>query len=227
VLLGVRHRGGNARIVVADTGPGIPEDRRLDIFREFSQGSVPTPGRVPGTGLGLAIVQRLALLLHHRLDVRSVPGKGSAFSVEVPLAEEWVPAIEGEQAEADQREVAGATVVVVDDDREIQEGLGMLLEEWGCHPVIASSADEAVELVRAGRLRPDVVLADLHLGGGECGRTTISAIRAHAGHAVPAFLFTGDTAAATEMATSDGFLVLRKPVDPLRLRSVLADALGR
>ncbi|MBI5164455.1 MAG: PAS domain S-box protein [Magnetospirillum sp.] len=227
VLLGVRLRGDQVRIEVRDSGPGIEESRRLEIFREFHQvGTAAPSGRGSGLGLGLAIVQRLARLLGHRLDVASVMGKGTAFSVAVPMAEDWVPGrLDAAANDDESRDVAGATVVVVDDDRDIQDALAMILEDWGCHPVVAATAGDAIAGLDRSGLQPDVILADLHLVQPRAGIAVIHAIIAHSGRPVPAFLFTGDTEAP---ASADlGFPVLRKPLDPMRLRAVLSDALGR
>ena len=85
VLLGCRNRGRNLRIEVWDTGIGFPEDERRQIFEAFYQLDNAAREAHKGLGLGLSIVDQLAGLLEHRLDVRSVPGKGSLFAVEVPL----------------------------------------------------------------------------------------------------------------------------------------------
>jgi len=224
ILMGVRHRGGNLSIGVSDTGPGIPESQRLLIFREFCRGGLPSvSGHGGGQGLGLAIVQRLARLLGHRLDVRSEVGRGSTFAVEVPLAEEWCVADAATDEADDGREVIGATVVVIDDDRDIQDGLEMLLSNWGCRAVVADTAERALAALDSRHLTPDVILADLHLQEKGAGIDAIHAIRAITGGKAPAFLFTGDT----EIPDRAEFPILRKPLDPLRLRAVLADALGR
>ena len=85
VLLGSRRRGKMMRIEVWDTGPGIPEENRLEIFEEFHQINNPARERSKGLGLGLAIVQRLANLLGHPIDVKSRAGHGSMFSICVPI----------------------------------------------------------------------------------------------------------------------------------------------
>jgi CheY-like chemotaxis protein len=143
----------------------------------------------------------------------------------VPLAEDAGPALRDDAEDEDFREVAGATVMVVDDDRNIQDGLGMLLQEWGCRPVITASAEEALSAVSTTPAVPDVILADVHLRNTGGGLAAIEAVRGHIGREVPAFLFTGDTEYPAEVG--EHVRVLRKPLDPLRLRSVLADALGR
>ncbi len=87
ILLGCRRRGDKLRIEVWDTGIGIPEEQLPAIFEEFHQLDNPARERSKGLGLGLAIVERLADLLGHAVDVRSRPGKGSVFAVEVPLVQ--------------------------------------------------------------------------------------------------------------------------------------------
>lgn len=87
ILVGCRRRHGTVRIEVHDTGVGIPRDKLQDIFEEFVQIDDPRRERGQGLGLGLAIVRRLAQLLNHRIGVRSTPGRGSCFSVEIPLVE--------------------------------------------------------------------------------------------------------------------------------------------
>ncbi len=85
ILVGCRRRGPHLAIEVWDTGIGIPESRLADIFEEFTQLGNAERDRSQGLGLGLAIVRRLSQLLAHPVSVRSQPGKGSVFSVAVPL----------------------------------------------------------------------------------------------------------------------------------------------
>ncbi|MBC7952725.1 MAG: PAS domain S-box protein [Rhodospirillaceae bacterium] len=222
VLLGVRHHGERVRVAVYDTGPGIPESQRLEIFREFRQYGAPNmAGRGAGTGLGLSIVQRLARLLGHALDVRSTEGRGSVFAMDVPLAEEFLPTAATAQKDEEVHDVSGITVVVVDDDPDIQEGLEMLLEEWGCIPVVTDSADEAIAMLAKLGKPPDAILADLHLRDENSGIAAIDAIRQRTGVPAPAYLFTGDTGAPTEIGEDANLKVLRKPLDPMRLRMLL------
>ncbi|CAA7618368.1 PAS domain-containing protein [Magnetospirillum sp. UT-4] len=223
VLLGVFRRGAQARVAVVDTGPGIPDHRRLEIFREFRQLGSPAAGPGGGSGLGLAIVQRLARLLNHRIDVQSVVGRGSCFCIDIPLAEDALPAAQDGDGEEESAPVlAGRTVVVVDDDPDIQLGLRLILDDWGCRAVIAASAGEALAALDGAGARPDVILADLRLGEYGGGIGAVDAIRRHTGVEAPALLFTGDTEAPDSGA---GIRVLRKPLDPRRLKAELADLL--
>lgn len=226
VLLGVRRHGGRVRVAVYDTGPGIAESQRLDIFREFRQGSCgAAQGGVKGVGLGLSIVQRLARLLNHTLDVRSTLGRGSAFAVEIPLAEEFLPVNADEDEDEALADLSEITILVMDDNLDVQQGLKMLLDEWKCRAVIAASADEALSRLNAEMAVPDVILADLHLGAENGGIEAIGTVRRGTGVDAPAFLFTGDTGAPSEISAMPGLEVLHKPLAPLRLRLRLGAAL--
>ena len=85
VLLGCRRRQGKLRIEIWDTGIGIPESELQAVFEEYYQVDNAARQRSQGLGLGLSIVKSLGELLHHPIRVRSLQGKGSVFSIEVPL----------------------------------------------------------------------------------------------------------------------------------------------
>jgi two-component system, sensor histidine kinase len=224
ILLGCKRRGINLMIAVADTGPGIPEDERLNIFEEFFQGSDRPSSS--GLGLGLAIVQRLARLLGHRLEVRSQVGRGAMFGIEVPLAEMPEVDVGDDEEGEDLGDLSGSTMLVVDDDPAVRESVQMLLEEWGSAGVTASSGAEALARIEAG-LRPDVILADFRLPEEGGGVGAIERMLAALGEPVPAFLFTGDTDMRDGQNNSAGrtYPVLQKPISAIKLRLVLAAAL--
>lgn len=83
VVVGCRRRGAALLLQVVDTGIGIPADKTATIFEEFQRLD---DERSSGMGLGLSIVKRTAGLLRHELQVRSAPGKGSVFTIELPLS---------------------------------------------------------------------------------------------------------------------------------------------
>jgi len=236
ILLGCKRRGDYLSIQVGDTGPGIAENQRLAIFEEFFQGGEPCRSR-SGLGLGLAIVQRLARLLSHRLDVRSIPGQGAIFSVDVPLAA--LPVNDGGDSDEDGEEIAfpdltGGAVVVIDDDPSVRQGLRMLLEDWGCAVVATSSGAEALEQLQRGGIVPHLILADLRLGdqpqdADTGGGTVIDQLLDALKIEVPAYVFTGDTDTRDGQPGCSGrsFKVLHKPLNPLKLREVVAKAMGR
>ena len=86
VLIGCRRRGATVSVEVWDTGIGIPPDQFGEIFREFHRGRDQVYRGTEGFGIGLAVVERLAALLDHRIQVASVPGKGSVFRIKAALA---------------------------------------------------------------------------------------------------------------------------------------------
>ncbi|HYH22786.1 MAG TPA: MASE3 domain-containing protein [Azospirillum sp.] len=222
VLLGCRRGpgGGRLRLVVADTGPGIPRDRLDDIFEEFVQIANAERDRAQGLGLGLAIVKRLANLLDHPVDVRTAPGRGACFTVAAPLARPpRATAPAGRTAEAPPEH---GFAVVIDDEAIILDGMRALLESWGFDVETAVSADEALRVIAARRRPPDVLISDYRLGGGRTGVEAIRAVRGAWGAAVPSILLTGDTGPDRLLeAQRSGVDVLHKPVTPGQLRTLI------
>ncbi len=227
VLVGCRRRGAVLRIEVWDTGIGIPADRQEDIFQEFVQVGNASRDRDQGLGLGLAVVRRLARMLNHPVSLRSAPGQGSVFRVEVPLAEPPAPSKTlpaGFPVTARMR--AGARVLVVEDDPIVREGLCAMIRQWGHEVHPAGSFGEAVETLRR-HPDPDVIVADYRLGEGHTGTETIREVRRLSKRPIPGILVTGDTAPDRLAEAEAGkFRILHKPVMAEDLRSALALALA-
>ena len=105
----------------------------------------------------------------------------------------------------------------------MRDAMTRLFDSWGCESVLACTAQQAIEL---NGMKPDAVIADLRLRGGETGIAAIAAVRAHYGADLPALLVTGDARAETLAAAQDaGCPLLTKPVRAARLRSALAHLL--
>ncbi|MBP2313123.1 PAS domain S-box protein [Azospirillum soli] len=230
ILIGVRRAGGHARVVVCDSGIGIPVDRQEEIFEEFTQIANPERDRERGLGLGLAIVRRLCSLLLHPVHVVSKPGRGSSFMVEVPRAEPprvaATPAGSGMNAVAvpDRQQL----VLVIDDEVIILMGLRVMLEGWGYDVIAATSGEEAIRLLEKERRCPDVILADYRLRHGKTGPEALRAIHAHCESPIPSIILTGDTAPERIVeAQRSGFSILHKPVSAHHLRKLVGEAGGR
>jgi two-component system, sensor histidine kinase len=224
VLVGVRRRGENILVQVCDTGPGIPEDRREAIFREFQRVHNDVPGQT-GFGLGLAIVRRFAHVLDHPVYLASRVGRGSTFSVLLPLSAEGAAAraAAAPQSCAYPNRIAGAKILLIENEPAVSEAMILLLERWGCDVAVAISGAEAVEKLRALANPPQIIIADLHLNNGELGPQAIQAVRRACGKEAPALLVTADhSARAEEEARRNKLEVLRKPVRPAELRSLLS-----
>ncbi len=220
VLIGCRRRGAQIEIVVADTGIGIGDEHLPNVFREFYQAN--DSGGEKGLGLGLAIVERLARLLDHPLRVRSEPGRGSCFSVQVPIAPPQATTTAPEVARPD-ASLAGRRILVIDDDDAVRESMRGLLTQWGCEVLLASDGERAHGLLDA-QGDADLVICDLRLGGGKSGLAVAASIAAR--HSMPVVLLTGETAPeATQAAQDSGLPLLRKPIRPARLRALLESLL--
>jgi len=203
---------------VWDTGIGIAAEDRERIFEEFVQLGNVEHDRRQGLGLGLATVRRLAALLGHRLELTSVPGRGTVFRVEVPRGESSRVAVEGPVV-ARLDLLAGKRVVVIDDERAIREGMHELLSRWGCVCVSAAEPLHAIARLNAAGA-PHLIICDLHLGGAATGIAVIGDLRRRYGTSIPALLVTADTSPAhLHDARDAGCLLQHKPVRPMQLRA--------
>ena len=164
VVVGCRLRGRHLQIDVLDSGPGIPEDEHISIFREFYQLGDPQRERQGGMGLGLAIVDRLCRLLKHEIDLASALGKGSRFSILVPsvAARAWIVDPE-DSVHPTPDSIGGKLVVVIDDDPLVLDSTGGLLRSWGCHVLTAGSARVALAGLAECNQSPDLVISDYQL----------------------------------------------------------------
>jgi two-component system CheB/CheR fusion protein len=214
ILLGCRRRGDMLRVEVWDTGIGIPEEQLREIFEEFRQLDNPARERSKGLGLGLAIVERLAGLLGHTVDVRSRPGKGSVFAVEVPLgqsAPHWRPHQFSHEATKPGHQ-SGA-ILVVEDDPSVREMLALVLDGEGYRTTTVEDGPRALELAVRGAVRPDLVVADYNLPNGLNGQQAVAGLREAFNHDVPAIILTGDISTDTLREIAEGgHLHLNKPV---------------
>lgn len=220
VVVGARRRGDAVEIQVWDTGPGIPPHHLAQIWDEFRRFEQPSPWGERGLGLGLSICQRVSRMLDHPINVRSWPGRGSVFSIRVPLAGTAAPATAPRAAVA-ARDLAGLKVLCLDNDREILDGMEALLGRWGVDVRVADTVAAALALARADR--PDVLLADYHLHDELDGLGALQSLRATVGPHTPALLVTADGSDALKRTARDlGIPVLTKPIKPASLRAFLA-----
>jgi two-component system CheB/CheR fusion protein len=218
ILLGCRRRKDALSIEIWDTGIGIPDEELQTIFEEYHQLDNAAGERSRGLGLGLSIVQRLGDLLGHRVRVRSQPGKGSVFAIDImlPLSSAAVhvkdrqPEIDETIAEAVQR--TGA-VLIIEDDPEVCKLLDLLLKDHGCHTATAPDGIAALDLVARGKIRPDLILADYNLPKGLDGLQVVEKLRAQLHRRIPVIVLTGDISTSTrrDIARHD-CVQLNKPV---------------
>jgi signal transduction histidine kinase/CheY-like chemotaxis protein len=223
VVVGCRRRGTKLRIDVCDAGPGIAEDQQHNIFNEFYQLVPKGKEDRDGLGLGLAIVERLGALLDHPIDLESIVGKGSRFSVTVPTVRSLSasPRHVHVETKSPTEALRGKTIVVIDDDMLVLDAMRGLLEQWGCSVLTATSVQEALDGIE--RRRPDLIISDNHLQDGETGIDAVARLRGAFGCNVPAFLISGDISPERlEEAKAAGHHLLHKPVSPVALRAMVS-----
>ena len=222
ILLGCRRRGSRVRIEVWDSGIGILEGQTDAIFEDYYQLDNPERERSKGLGLGLAIVHRLSKLLDLPVEVRSKPGKGSMFAVEVPTSAAEVHEINGRSLEDLDASLVSGTIFLIEDDDFVVAGTRSLLEAWGLTVKVAIDNGTNEDISDALSVRPDVIIADYRLPKGRSGLDLVRRIRQVSGRAVPAIVVTGDISpAVAEEARAAGCVLLEKPVEPTALRSAI------
>ena len=200
--------------------------KRREIFKEFHR--LDQGARIArGLGLGLSIVERIARVLDHPIRLKSVVAKGSLFAVEIPTAAP-LPAM------AAQRQMVptagtpliGMTILCIDNEPKILEGMALLITGWGCTVREAQSITALDEITRSGEPAPDIIIADYHLDDGD-GIAAIQSLRAAYEADVPALLITADRSAdVRNEAEKHGISLQHKPVRPAALRAYLTQIAG-
>jgi CheY-like chemotaxis protein len=225
VLLGARRVGDEVRIEVWDSGPGIAAEQRARIFDEFQRLEHPSPWGEKGLGLGLSICDRLAGILGHRLDLHSQVGHGSCFAVSVPR-NEAMPARRQKVQRSGPDKQLPLTVLCLDNDATILEGMRALLSRWGVDCRIALDVEQAGQELARGPI--DLILADYHLTDGVDGLQALQQLRAARGGLPPVAMITADgSSELKQQARALGYPVLHKPVRPAALRALLTALLRR
>ena len=253
ILLAARRRGNMVHIDVWDTGPGIHKAELSRVFEEFYRGEsskteVGAGNR--GFGLGLSIVRRICSVLGHALTVRTRPGSGTMFRVEVPLSAQPLPrrTLPMESADSGIQPIPGHCVVLLEDNEAILNSLARLLRSWGADVISATGFTGAL-LKRLGRdRRVDLIIADQNLGGGVDGAEAVFRIRELVGVPVPVIMLTAvgtlellaefqrqmqlrlrqnpEAASAIARSRVEEPIVLTKPAEAAVLNARILTALG-
>ncbi len=230
VLVSCRRRGDKLFVQVWDTGPGIREEDRVRVFEEFYQvqdAPAVAVEQKKGLGLGLAIVKRLGALMAAPVTLRSEPGRGTVFTLELPpgTGPRSVKRAFAGKAPIDIT-LDGRLILIVEDEPAVREGLEVLLTGWGARCVSFATgvaADEWAGSQEAAQAKPSLIIADYRLGHGETGVDAITALRRRFGAGVPAIVVTGSSMTGHDKeALEHDFHLLIKPVLPNKLRAMIA-----
>lgn len=230
-LVTCRRRSGVVRVEVWDTGTGIPEHAREDVFEDYVQLENPERDRAKGLGLGLAICRRLAKLLSVPIGVRSRPGRGSVFWIELPVVEPrpivGPPAAEISQVGhvGDSGRISG-TVLVVDGDPLVRSGMDRAISSWGGRVLLAASREEALRRCWKSEFPPDLAICNIRLADSVSGIEFAQELQQEF-KLIGVLLVSADVSEeAQSAARRAGFALLTEPVPPGRLRAALLHLLA-
>ncbi|MEZ8095894.1 PAS-domain containing protein [Photobacterium swingsii] len=220
VTLGGRRINGHFRIEVWDDGPGIPEEKQVNIFDEFTRldrGDVEH-----GLGLGLAIARGIGRVLDHPLSLRSWVGKGTVFALTTQRGQ-LIPEVVKPQSVAIQKPALdGIKVLCVDNEPEILLGMETLLARWGCDVRLAENLTDAMQHL-TDDWQPAFVLSDYHLAKEQTGLQVLQQCRLRLGQTFKGAIISADRTTETQrMIKGHGFSFISKPIKPLKLRAVLS-----
>jgi len=227
VVLRIGWRNQVARIEVEDTGIGIAPEDMERIWQPFERGQ----GVVQrGSGLGLTITRLLVDVLGGQITVRSTPGKGSCFTLQIYLSSAPARSEEGKPERLPRDHVlplpsyAGRrrTIVIVDDDATHLELMETYLSAHGFNPIVLASAEAAEDLLRSKDIAPDLFLIDIDMPG-KNGWDLLRWLRSEGGQrATPVIVLSGHALEArndtSELVLHDAFIAKPCILDDLLAR---------
>jgi signal transduction histidine kinase len=222
ILISCRQRDNHILFQVWDSGIGIDEAHHEKIFKEFHQVDNPHRDRKKGLGLGLSIVKRMCDLLGYQLHLRSVKGRGTVVCLLIPSGD--ISDLQSEEHPVSNTpwSINGLEVLLIEDDAEVLDATTILLQNWGCNVISASSLMVATNKLDWSSNPPQLILSDLRLPNDTNGIDAINSIRQKLGLDVPAILITGDTEPARiQMAKESGYKLLHKPLKPATVRAAI------
>ena len=226
VLLGARIKGETVEIQVLDNGPGIPVDKQTMVFEQFTQLDNQQNTGSAGLGLGLNITQSLARLLGHSLALQSEVSMGCKFTVGVELAPAQTEKIKLKPSNT--IGLKGVTVMCIDNDPAVLNGMVELLTAWDCDIIAANSYHQALSLYDDHKNDIEILLVDYQLDHDFNGIALIGEMRKQLSHYIPAILITATTDSDLEektLAADIGFM--RKLVKPAALRAMMSSMLTK
>lgn len=225
VLVAIRPRGAECLLEVWDTGVGIADGEKSKIFSPYYRPELAWKIDSAGHGLGLAVVARCAKLMNVTYGMQSVEDKGSRFWMRFLQYAGEVKAVDvapaGDAAAPIIRRASlRGSCLVVDDDPLVTSAWESLMSSWGMAVRCAASADEAFAIVDGG-FTPSVVLCDQRLRSGESGFEILKTLIERLPNVSGAMVSGEFNSPVLREAEEEGYLVLRKPLEPATLHALL------
>jgi two-component system sensor histidine kinase/response regulator len=209
------------RFRITDTGVGIAQSTREQLFRPFSQGDASTTRRFGGTGLGLAISKQLVQMMQGEIGVESEPGCGSTFSFTAQFAcSDRAAATDVEQASS------GPRVLVIDDSTTTRQMVALQLTAWRLSNDTADDAFTALAMLReanAAGTPYDIVISDLQMPQID-GMSLARLVKNNPDLGSPRFVLitaSAESRDASQLKANGVSTYLRKPVKQEHLFSAL------
>lgn len=230
VLVAIRPRGDECMVEVWDTGVGIADEEKGKIFSPYYRPELAWKIDSAGHGLGLAVVARCAKLMKVKYGMQSIEGKGSRFWMRFTqyAGEDSVldtpPAADNTATPVRYAPLHGSCLVV-DDDPLVTSAWESLMSVWGIDVRCAASAEEAFAIIDDG-FTPFAVLCDQRLRSGESGFDILKALFERLPDMSGAIVSGEFNSPVLLEAEQEGYLVLRKPLEPAKLHSLLTQWLG-
>ncbi len=227
VLVAARKIKKQAQIMVIDTGVGLNDTEKEEIFGEFKRLHKTADDTDRGLGLGLSIVERIIRQLGLNLSIRSVPNKGSSFMLNVPLAssQKITASEEGDNWPKDSIKKQQKVVLCIDNEPQILTGMRQLLSGWGMQVFTAEDSQGARHMIKQNT-KPDLLLVDYQLNG-ELGTEVVRELMLEFALDCPVIMITANHSEPLKIQVQDaGFHLLLKPLKPVKLRQLCNQVLN-
>ncbi|WP_342804569.1 PAS-domain containing protein [Alteromonas sp. M12] len=217
ILIGCRRSKNQIKVCVLDTGPGISSTDQGYIFEEFKQ--LDKTNIQQGLGLGLTIVDRISSLLNHPIQLQSQIGRGSNFSVSLPLSKQRKSRVKSTDTGLAKTEILhGRTVLLAENDPQTREAVVQLLESWEANVVSVESLEDVEKIEQ----NIDLMLLDFHLDNQLTGLDIANSLRNKLQYNIPGILNSSDRSdIMRENAQKADLMFLPKPLKSAALKRML------